>query len=64
MPMDRRTALARLGLAAVVAYLAPTLVTLKSALANGDDPGGPGGPGGGPLWKPKSKPSKPSKPIK
>jgi hypothetical protein len=32
-PMDRRTALARLGLAGGIAYLAPTLATLKGASA-------------------------------
>lgn len=57
-PMDRRAALARLGLAAGAAYLAPTLLTLKGALAKGP---GPSDPSGGPPWKPKSKPSKPSK---
>jgi hypothetical protein len=44
--MDRRSALARLGLAAGVAYLAPTLATLKSASAD-DAPDAP-------PWAPSS----------
>ena len=59
--LDRRAALARLGLVAGAAYLAPTLGLLRSAKA--DNNGGNSGPGG-PPWAGKSKPSKPTKPSK
>lgn len=59
--MDRRAALARLGLAAGVAYLAPTLSLIRSAAAQGNS-GNQGNQGNGPSpWVGKSKPSKPSK---
>lgn len=67
-PMDRRAALARLGLAAGVAYLAPSLAVLKSASAHHKpNHGGGGGGNGGPSWSTPSKPTRgspPSRPSK
>lgn len=54
--IDRRAALARLGVVAGAAYVAPTLALLQGAKASGTAPSGPG-------WikptKPGSRPSKP-----
>jgi hypothetical protein len=45
--IDRRQALARLGLGITVAYAAPVLLTLSEAAAKGGSGGGSGGGGGG-----------------
>ena len=58
MPVDRRRALKRLGLAAGAAYLAPTLLSLNAAAAQ-DPSASP--TSGGPDWNRPSKPSKPKK---
>ncbi len=57
--IGRRAALARLGVAAGVAYVAPALVTLQGAKAQSES--GPSGPGWIKPTKPGSPPSKPSK---
>ena len=49
--VDRRTALAKLGLAAGAAYVAPLLTPLSDAKAQG-----------GPPWGRPSRPSRPSRP--
>jgi len=72
--ISRRRALARLGLAATVAYAAPAILPLNDkAMAQGyggppGPPGPPAPPGAPKSWakptKPASKPSEPSKPSK
>lgn len=52
--LGRRAALARLGLIAGAAYVAPTLALLQGAKAQG----GPSGP----KWNKPTKPTKPSRP--
>lgn len=62
--INRRAALARLGVVAGAAYVAPTLALLQGAKASGTAPSGPGWikptkPGSGPSKpKPGSRPSK------
>jgi hypothetical protein len=59
--VDRRAALARLGLVAGAAYVAPTLMLIQGAGAQSQPAGGGGGSGGpsGPGWVKPTKPSKP-----
>jgi len=61
--VGRRAALARLGLVAGAAYVAPTLMLIQGAGAQSQPPGSGGAGGsGGPDWVKPTKPTKPSKP--